>query len=62
MVRDKLPNLKLNLSITTDHFKISAIGCDQPCTMSASRKGDEDVEMQIAQLAGCIPPIGANLA
>lgn len=45
-----LPYLKLEFSIASDHFKVGAIGRNQPGAVRPRGKGDEDVEMHIAEL------------
>ena len=44
-VERELPYLKLDLSVSIDHFKIGAIGCDQAGAVRAGREGYEDVEV-----------------
>jgi hypothetical protein len=47
----ELPYLKLEFPVTVDQFKIVQIGGDQAGTVSACRERDEDIEVQVAQLA-----------
>jgi len=48
-----LPYFELKFPVGADHFKIGAVGGNQPGTVRPRRERDEHVEMQIAQLVRC---------
>jgi len=55
-----LPYLKTELSVTVDHFEIGAVGRYQAGAIGTCGERDQDVEVQVAQLACIIATVIMN--
>ncbi len=55
-----LPYLEPEFSVTVDHFEIGTVGRYQAGAVGTCGERNEDVEVQVAQLACIIPTIMVN--
>jgi hypothetical protein len=56
------PHLKLELSISTYQLKVCPVGSDEPGTVRACSKGDENVEVQVAEFGRREALIGTDFS
>ena len=54
------PNLQIETPAVTNHFKVFAVGGDQPRAVRSRSERNENIEVQIAEFFGSEMPVASN--
>jgi len=55
-----LPDFQFKSAVAADEFEVGAVGGDEARSVGSGGQGDEDVEVEVAELVGLEALIGAN--